>query len=359
MSLRATNPEITVKGRLMRLIASVAATGPWRAAAERLTCRIGHKFPTNRMVLSFCRHFAAVLIETEGPRFQRVVTFDSGGKMQCGGDEKLNEICAMYYFVGTITNQDEDERPLATLLSRAIRRGDTFFDIGSNVGFYSFFLGPLCGPSGSVHAFEANPLLIRHLLRSADLNKPMANIKVNAVAVGSETNKMLQLYDPERIGCSSLHKLDWLNAESSVTVPLTTIDHYIKTNRINRVDVVKIDIEGSELDAFRGMVDTFEACPPWLIVCELAFLISTDENRATVTDPKSAPASQPLEIISLLRAKGYEPRYIRDSDGRLGEPVDPARMDRLSRNLINVAFVHPSARTIRPELFGPELAGVA
>src|SRR5262249_46509897 len=151
-------------------------------------------------------------------------TFDSGGKMRCAGTGRLASICALYYFVGTITNQDEDERPLVRLVSRAVKEGDTFFDIGANVGFYTSYVAPLCGRSGAVHAFEANPLLIQHLQKSAELNRDKANIVINAVAVGSDSNKTLQLCDPERIGGSSLYKLQWLNAASSVTVSLTTID---------------------------------------------------------------------------------------------------------------------------------------
>lgn len=344
------NQPMTFKGGVMRFLAQIAAAGPWRPAVERLTCSIGHRFPTSRTVLSFCRHFGAVLIEREGAQFERVVTFSSGGQMPCAGNGRLASICAMYYFVGTITNQDEDERPVVRLIARAVNSGDTFFDIGANVGFYSSFVGPLCGKSGAVHSFEANPLLIQHLRRSADLNKGKANIIVNEVAVGSDSNKTLQLYDPERIGGSSLYKLQWLNAASSVTVPLTTIDEYRRANNIKRLDVVKIDIEGAELDAFRGMEQTFAECPPWLILCELALLIPSDAELQPGANV-SSHGGHPRDIINLLCSKGYEARYIREHDGRLGAIVESDALERLSQNLINVAFVRSEASRTRPDLF--------
>jgi FkbM family methyltransferase len=344
------NESMTIKGRFVWLAARVAMAGPWRTPIERVACIIGHRFPTSRTVISFCRHFGGLLLQREGERFERVVVFDSGGKMSCGGEKTLGPTCAMYYFLGTITNQDEDERPLAKLLSLAVRRGDTLFDIGANVGFYSFFLGPLCGTSGAVHAFEANPLLIPHLRRSAELNKPEANIVINAVAVGKEANKTMKLYDPERIGGSSLYKLDWLDSKSSVTVPLTTIDEYRRANQINRVDVVKIDIEGAELDAFKGMEETFKSCPPALIVCELALLIAPGD-RQTGDATTGAKGGYAMEIIEFLRAKGYEARYIRDSDGLVAGLVERRSLERLSQNLINTAFVRPNLAKVRPELF--------
>jgi len=344
------NATMTVKGRVMRMLATLAVAGPWRGAVEKMTCTIGHKYPTSRTVLSFCRHFGAVLIEREGKGFERVIELSSGGKMPCGKDDRLAPICAMFYFVGTITNQDEDERPLVRLLCRAVNQGDTFFDMGANVGFYSSFVGPLCGKSGMVHSFEANPFLIPHLRRLAEMNKPKANIVINAVAVGSDSGKTLQLYDPERVGGSSLYKLEWLNAASSVTVPMTTIDEYRRANGITRLDVVKIDIEGAELDAFRGMEETFAACPPWLILCELALLIPADQD-GTESAHAGAHGGHPREIIKLLASKGYEPRYVREHDGRLGAIVGRDELERLSQNLINIAFVRSGVRETKPDLF--------
>jgi FkbM family methyltransferase len=340
----------TTKGQLMALAAFIAAAGPWRRIAERLMCAVGHKFPDSRIVVSFCRHFGGQIQKREGKRFARVVTFDSGGRMLCSGEDRVAENCAMYYYLGTITNQDEDERPLAMLLTRVIREGDTFLDIGANVGFYSFFVGPLCGPTGAGHAFEANPLLIPHLKRSADFNRPRANIVVNPVAVGSESNKTLQLYDPDRIGGSSLYQLEWLDTGRSVTVPLTTIDDYVRKNQITRVDVVKVDIEGAELDAFRGMQETFETCAPAVILCELVLLLGPGNDPGERLASR-ARGGYAMEVMDFLAARGYETRAIREEDGLIAAVIERGAMAHLDQNLINVAFVKPDLRNTRPELF--------
>ena len=345
-----TAPPTTAKGRFMRMAARLATAGPWRELTERLTCSIGHRFPTNVVVLSFCRHFAAVLMEREGNQFERTAVLTSGGKMICSGEDTVGLLSAIYYFVGTITAQGgDDERPIAHLLWRAIKDGDTFFDIGANVGFYSFLAGPLCGMTGSVHAFEANPLLIPHLHRSAELNRPNANVVINAVAVGKEIDTTLELYDPERIGGSSLYKLSWLKS-NSVTVPVTTIDEYVRRHHIDRIDVIKIDIEGAELDAFHGMQETFDTRPPWLIVCELARLV-TPASQATAPDKATSSGSYPLQIMDYLQARGYEPRFISHSDGRLAGLVGRHAIEHMSETLLNVAFVRPELKGRRADLF--------
>ena len=334
----------------MRLAARLADAGPWRSAVESATCAIAHRFPTNTTVLSFCRHFGTVIIEREGSQFERVAVFDSGGKMSCSGQDNVGLYCTNFYFVGTIMGQHNDERPVVRLLHRAIKDGNIFFDIGANIGFYSFYMGPLCGASGAVHAFEANPTLIPHLRRSVELNKGNSNIIVNEVAVGREAGKTLELYDPDRIGGSSLFKLAWLNTTRTVKVPVTTIDEYTKRNNIKRIDVVKIDIEGAELDAFRGMEESFKVCPPWLIVCELASLVGSDSHSGD-SQAGGSLATHPLRIADFLAKMGYEPRYISEKDGLLSDVVDSRILAQLSQVLLNVAFVLPKLRETRPDLY--------
>ncbi len=337
----------TAKGRAVKMLAQFIVAGPWRSAGERFARSIGHKFPMNPAVRSFCRHLGGVLIEREGQRFERVAVFESGGRMRCSGEDYVALLSSMYYFVGTISGQHHDERPIVKLLRRAISSGDIFFDIGANVGFYSFFAAPLCGKSGTVHAFEANPVLIPHLRRSVEVNSGSTKIVLNPVAVGSQPGS-LELYDPDRIGGSSVYKLAWLNTERSVTVPVTTIDAYRAAQQIKRIDVVKIDIEGAELDAFYGMKETFEICPPWLIVCELAAL---EVSGSAAARPASSEPSYPVRIIEFLSTKGYEARYISEKDGRLGSLVDVHAIGEMAGDLINIAFVPASLKQSKPDLF--------
>jgi len=345
---------MTIKGSVVHFLSGLAAAGPWCSACEKALVSFGHRYPMSRTVLSFCRHFGTKLVERGGSSFSRLAVFDTGGVMLCGGEKKVAEHALMYYFLGTITGQHEDERSVAQCLRRLVREGDVFFDLGANFGFYSLYVAPLCGKSGAIHAFEANPYLIKHLSCSAELNSGCGNILVNARAVGKESGKDLPLYDPEWFGCSSLYAHEWLNQGSKVMVPLVTIDEYVRQNRIERIDVMKIDIEGAELDAFQGMEETFRVCPPKAIICELTLL--PDENdplrQSAGVLRRASSAADPRKLSGFLEQKGYELWGIAD-DGRLRTWEAGKLTADEPLKLANAAFVLPGLQSSRPEMFVP------
>jgi FkbM family methyltransferase len=291
------------------------------------------------------------LAEREGNGFSRRAVFETGGMMLCGGENSLANLDLSYYFTGTISGQHEDERSVARLVKRLVREGDIFFDLGANFGFYSFFVAPLCGRSGEIHAFEANPSLISHLRRSIELNREYACIYLNAFAVGKESGGYLPLYGPERIGCSSLYPHEWLNRDSKVLVPIISIDQYVREKGIRRIDVMKIDIEGAELDALLGMKETFRLCPPKVIICELTLLPERDDplRGGSEVTRRAAAAADPQELADFLKQRGYELWNIGD-DGRL-RTWEGSELTAASLKLTNVAFVSQELHRLRPEVF--------
>jgi len=341
-SVEKSRKIMTTKGRIVGALCGLALSSPLRDAAEKLLVNAGHRFPTSKTVQSFSRHLGSRLMEREGAAFERVVTFESGGQMRCGADGQIGLHCLMHYFLGTITGQMEDERPIVRLFHRLLRQGDVFFDVGTNLGFYSSYVGPLCGKTGSVHAFEANPSLIPHLERSLKLNVASSNIRLNAVAVGQQSNTVLRLYDPERIGNSSFYAHGWLNKNAWVDVPVMALDDYVQTNAIDRIDAMKIDIEGAELDGFRGMEQTFQTCPPNVIVCEL---------MPSAVSTRAEGAARPSEIAEFLHDRGYVMCRIDEGDGRLHPPESAIAVIEHTTHIVNVAFVQPALMTERPDIF--------
>jgi len=337
---------MSIKGSAVDFLSRVAASGPWRSTLEKVLVSLAHKYPTSRTVLSFCRHFGSKLAVREGPGFSRLAVFETDGVMFC---EEKN---LGYYFCGTITGLHIDEQCIVQLMRRLVREGDVFFDLGANFGYYSCLLVPLCGKSGAVHAFEANPYLIPNLIRSAELNHKNGNIYVNAVAIGKDSETFLPLYDPEWIGCSSLYPHDWLNRVSKVLVPVTTVDKYVQEKCIKRIDVMKIDIEGAELDALLGMKDTFCVCPPKVIICELTLL--PEENDPLRHSPgvlrRASSAADPRRLVDFLKRKGYGLWAIGE-DGRFSTWTEGKLTAAEPLKLANAAFVLPELQRLRPEIF--------
>lgn len=336
--------------RIMSLFAGIAMAGPWKGGIERLAVRFGHLFPGSRVVRSFCLHVGMRLLNC-GEKVERIAETSSGGRMLI----HLFPGTIQYYFLGAMCHPVEV--PVEKLLRRALREGDIFFDIGANVGFYTFLAAPLCREAGWIHAFEANPALHENLLRSARLNDFPERISINSCAVGETHGGEIMLYMPpgnppdNSSGIPSTIRHEWLDSGSEISVPLISIDGYVSENKVDRLDVVKIDIEGGELSAFKGMMNTFKRMPPALVICEL--MAETLSFAEGVYVKRAAAASGPGEIVEFMLGQGYQPWHIRALDGKLDNVVslDEVARSISSSNVENICFAREGLIQARPELF--------
>jgi hypothetical protein len=132
-----------------------------------------------------------------------------------------------------------------------------------------------------------------------------------------------------------------LDKSSFVSVPVVSLDDYAARNGIDRIDGMKIDIEGAEMEAFEGMSQIFERSPPGFIVCEL---------MPARVSRRAASAAHPTQIMEHLASRGYA-AYRPKSDGFLALPaMTPEAVER-ERHVVNVVFAHSRLRSERPELF--------
>lgn len=134
-------------------------------------------------------------------------------------------------------------------LSRIIKPGMQILDIGANIGYYTIFFSRLVGKQGRVYAFEPEPLNFSYLKRNT---RNINNIILNNLAV-SENSGEISLY------CSDLSNVDAQTYDSgenrrALTVKCVSIDDYFPNAQ--KVDLVKLDIQGYEYFAIKGMVNT-------------------------------------------------------------------------------------------------------
>ena len=153
-------------------------------------------------------------------------------------------------------------------------KSPTLLDVGANVGRYSTsFLESF--PHGQVFAFEPHPKNFEAITKV--LSQPRFTA-INA-AVGSRCGE-LPLYDyaDERAGSShasltSKVITDFYRAATrAITVPVTTLDHYCEQQSITAIDLLKIDVEGHELDVLHGAKSLIEAGRIPIIQFEFNFL---------------------------------------------------------------------------------------
>jgi FkbM family methyltransferase len=165
----------------------------------------------------------------------------------------------MAYGVGT------NEPEVQGLLADVLRRGDVFYDIGANIGFFALIAARLVHPTGIVYAFEPAPAQAATLRRNAEMNG-LFNIVVREEAVFSSSGTGRFRIDSDPVGgrVASPNGAE----DRDIRVRLVTIDELVQAGAVRPPNIVKLDVEGAEVEAIRGMRLTIEESLP-LIVCEM------------------------------------------------------------------------------------------
>jgi FkbM family methyltransferase len=144
-------------------------------------------------------------------------------------------------------------------ITELVRPGDVAFDIGANVGLYAVQLSRLCGPAGHVWAFEPAPDTYWRLRETLALNR-CANVSPVQGAVCNEDGTVrMGLFGPEfsewnSIGNHLMHTEQGspVSPQKSIEVPAITLDKFCEANGIDRINFLKVDVEGFECSVFRG-----------------------------------------------------------------------------------------------------------
>ena len=168
---------------------------------------------------------------------------------------------------------DHDEIALLTRVLRMLGPNPTVLDIGANFGTYSLALAAVVGPSGKVQAFEPQRLIYNLLVGSVALDS-LTNVYCHNVALGDREGRVeIPQYDYNRpmnfgsvefTGEQSEHLAQARGHDPAKAefVPLTTIDAL----DFPKADLMKIDVEGMELQVLQGGRQTIGRCRPVLFV---------------------------------------------------------------------------------------------
>lgn len=149
------------------------------------------------------------------------------------------------------------------ILKSIIKPGFQVLDIGANIGFYAQILSECVGKEGSVYCFEPDATNYRYLLKNT---KNLKNVKTFNMAV-SDKEEVLKVYKSKLLNVD--HRTYPVNNYDSVEeIKADSIDHLIETGELKKADVIKIDIQGFELTAFKGMQNLLKTAPDLKIVAE-------------------------------------------------------------------------------------------
>lgn len=143
-------------------------------------------------------------------------------------------------------------------IKHCLKPGQVFYDIGANVGFYSLLASRYVGSTGLVVAFEPVPRNIECLSRHAHLNK-VSNLQIIPKALSNHTGKVKFSYNDDPSAC-------YITSEGNLEVDVTTLDELLKDKSLPMPNVIKVDIEGAEIDFLKGAVATLIAQRPLIFM---------------------------------------------------------------------------------------------
>lgn len=217
-------------------------------------------------------------------------------------------------------------------LRRLVRPGMVAADVGANIGLLTLVMARAAGPGGKVIAFEPEATPRANLEKMRHLNG-LAWVEVRDQAVGEKAGR-LTFHVSDIIGHSSLYALPEAEEARVIEVEVVALDDVAPGGRM---DVVKIDVEGAELDVLAGMGGLIRANRDLAIVAEFG-----PEHLTRV-------GQTPDQWFGAFAEAGFRP-YLIDEATSAAVPTDAKAAARLVSG--NIAFVRPGGDAERRLLRG-------
>ena len=153
----------------------------------------------------------------------------------------------------------------AAMARTYLQPGGIFVDVGANIGYYTLLAASLVGVKGRVFAFEPSPYASARLAETIAENH-LNQVNLQAVALGKQETR-LPLYLPKVAGNHSPTMLA-NEGGAPVTVAVRRLDNCLKESGIEKIDLMKIDVEGFESDVLSGAGDYLAQGRIRAILCE-------------------------------------------------------------------------------------------
>lgn len=208
---------------------------------------------------------------------------------------------------------------------KLIKKLNSFFDVGANIGYYSL-LAALENKKINIVSFEPASGPLFYLKENVRINN-FENIKVESLAL-SDSNDEITFYESKNIkykyikhslgGTSSIRKNEKLLNFVVNKVQTMTLDNYVKKNYVKKIDLIKLDTEGTENIILSKSANILKEMKP-IIICETLF------NKIE------------LELELIMRSYGYQ-FYNHIGNGL--EKVDSIVRQK-DNGVKNCFFVHP------------------
>jgi FkbM family methyltransferase len=174
--------------------------------------------------------------------------------------------------VGKAVLKGSFDKAECDFLLRYLQPGMTVLDVGAHHGYYALLASLRVGDSGRVFAFEPSPRERKKLAWHISWNH-RANVEILDTAMGARAGQAeLFVAAGRETGCNSLRPPAVRGTPKKVSVPVDTLDDFLARRAINRVDFIKMDVEGAELSVMQGAENLFSGTPRPVVLVEVCDL---------------------------------------------------------------------------------------
>jgi FkbM family methyltransferase len=168
-------------------------------------------------------------------------------------------------------------------------RGNVVIDVGVNIGETLLNLAHRIGETGKVIGFEPNPPVFKKCQRNIELNPKLKNISFHPNGLGREEQELF--IEEKDAGNKGMNSLSASGAGEKVKV--TILDKFLQHENISRLDLIKIDVEGFEMNVLLGAEKTISRFHPRMF-------IEMDDDMLRQQESSAA------EVVNWLIQKGYK-----------------------------------------------------
>lgn len=214
-----------------------------------------------------------------------------------------------------------ETNPLEThTLKSLIKNGEVVVDVGAHIGWYTLVASQCVGRLGKVISFEPHPFCIDRLRNNVSLNN-FTNVKIEQIAL-SDKNKKVSFWIGDDMGGSLVKENTQRLTKGKVkriSVKAQTLDSYVVSQKIKRISLIKIDVEGAELKVLRGAKNILQKQSPYLIV-------------EVIEENLKAFAANRVMLFNFVREFGYKP-YLFTKGG-----VKQIAFSEIPKTTINLLF---------------------
>lgn len=202
----------------------------------------------------------------------------------------LNNYNDWLLFFG-INNQHKEN------IYQKIKNGDVVLDVGSNIGEVLLNMAKV-NPDGRIYGFEPVKSTFDKLQKNVSLNS-FSNIYLNQLAV-SDTNETVYYQAKEgHSGGTMMSKESKINSPNFIEA--MTLDNFAELNLIEKIDFIKVDIEGFEMNFIKGALQTLKKHKP-------SIFIEVDHDKLIRQN------SSPEELLSILKSIGYKVLHVKTNE---------------------------------------------